>query len=183
MVTGTQAGQAEGHTAINEYETLLKIAQLIASNPNMKRTTAIKRVGITNPSVVRRLLDKYQEQEHILLVEVAAANSKLKHEAPAKADAGKKTKTGQPAGASSPAPRSTATQGITEETIVAGGQQAKPNGGAKDATVDPLTAILDGLSIETLVSQFIGHVLGIDAKDIENSPITAMICQRRSSRQ
>ena len=31
---------------------------------------------------------------------------------------------------------------------------------------------------ETLVSQFIGHVLGIESKEIEGSPITALIKQQ-----
>ena len=179
MVTQRKRGRPKG-TGINDRETLLKIAHLIAANPQMKRTTAIKQAGITNPSVIRRLRDKYQEEERILLAEVAAANDKAKRkttEAPAKADAAKKGKPAHPAGATSSAPRSTATHGITEEPITAG-QQSKANGASHGPAVDPLAAIFEGLSIETLVSQFIGHVLGIDAKDIENSPITAMIRQQ-----
>jgi len=173
MVTDRKRGRPKG-TGINDHETLIKIAQLIAANPNMKRTTAIKQAGVTNPSVIRRLRDKYQEQEHILLAEVAAANGKVKREAPAKADSSKKAKTAQPLGASATAPRGSTGLGITEDTIVAGTNPAK----SAVPELDPLAAIFDGLSIETLVSQFIGHVLGIEAKDIENSPITAMIRQQ-----
>ena len=36
------------------------IATLIADNPDLKPTTAIKKLGITDPSAVRRLRDKYR---------------------------------------------------------------------------------------------------------------------------
>ena len=179
MASDRKRGRPKG-TGINDQETLFKIASLIAANPKMKRTTAIKRAGITNASVIRRLRDKYQEQEHILLAEIAAANDKAKRkpaDAAGKTDSAKKGKPAHPAGASSSAPRGATAHGVTEEAI-AGRQQSKAGGAAQGPAVDPLAAIFDGLSIETLVTQFIGHVLGIDAKDIENSPVTAMIRQQ-----
>jgi len=183
MVTQRKRGRPKG-TGINDHETLLKIAHLIAANPNMKRTTAIKQAGITNASVVRRLRDKYQEQEHILQAEVAVINSRTKRKvietAPATraADAATRTRPGQPAGASVAAPRSTNGQQVREESIFATSQQPKTSGAGQGAAIDPLTALLGGVSIETMVTQFIGQVLGIEAKDIEGSPITALIRQQ-----
>lgn len=164
MANQGKRGRPKG-TGINDRETLLKIAHLIAANPKMKRTTAIKQAGITNPSVVRRLRDKYQEQEHILQAEVAATMSK-------------KPKAAQPAGASSAPPRGPAAQQARPEANTAGAQPAKANGAGQGPSIDPLAALFEGLSIETLVSQFIGHVLGIEAKQIEQSPITALIRQQ-----
>jgi len=165
MATQGKRGRPKG-TGINDRETLLKIAHLIAANPKMKRTTAIKQAGITNPSVVRRLRDKYQEQEHILQAEVAATIAK-------------QPKVAQPVGASSAPPRGQASQQARPQAnATAGTQQAKANGANPSAPIDPLAALFEGLSIETLVSQFIGHVLGIEAKQIEQSPITALIRQQ-----
>ena len=179
MVTQRKRGRPKG-TGINDHETLLRIAHLVAANPNMKRTTAIKQAGITNPSVIRRLRDKYQEQEHILLAQVAATSNKIKAApvAPGKIELGKKTKVAQPAGASSTAPRGVNGQQVREEPIHATTQQPKATGASHAAAIDPLAALFEGLSIETLVSQFIGHVLGIESKEIENSPITALIRQQ-----
>ena len=177
MANDRKRGRPKG-TGINDHETLLKIAGLIATNPKMKRTTAIKEAGITNPSVIRRLRDKYQEQELSLLAVVTATQSKAKRpaaEAPTKADAGKKSKPGQ--GANATTATAQPRPSVKEEPI-AGGQQAKSAGHTQAPAVDPLAAIFEGLSIETLVTQFIGHVLGISAKDIENSPVTAMIRQQ-----
>ena len=60
MATTGKRGRPKG-TGINDHETLLKVAHILAADPKKKRTTAIKDVGISNPSVVRRLRDKYQE--------------------------------------------------------------------------------------------------------------------------
>ena len=169
MANQGKRGRPKG-TGINDHETLLKIAHLIAANPNMKRTTAIKQAGITNASVIRRLRDKYQEQEQSLLAEVA--KTKIAAEPAVKFDASKKAKSAQPANPSPTGPRSTTGHQIREETIHASSQAPKAT------AADPLAALFEGLTIETLVSQFIGHVLGIETKEIEQSPITALIRQQ-----
>ena len=71
MAGERRRGRPKG-TGINDQEMLVKIAQILAADPNKKRTTAIKEIGIDNPSIVRRLRDKYQEQEARLLAELAA---------------------------------------------------------------------------------------------------------------
>jgi hypothetical protein len=53
-------GRPKG-TGLDDAGPLAAIAEMIAANPGMKPTTAIKAVGITDPSTVRRLRDKYQQ--------------------------------------------------------------------------------------------------------------------------
>ena len=45
-------------SGIDDRERLSQIAQMLASNPEMKPTTAIRAIGIVDPSAVRRLRDK-----------------------------------------------------------------------------------------------------------------------------
>jgi hypothetical protein len=179
MAGERRRGRPKG-TGINDQEVLLKIATLLAANPAKKRTTAIKEVGITNPSIVRRLRDKYQEQEESLLAHVHATSAKTNRKAgpvhvapapvqaatgPAAATAARKGKNG----AAHPAAQ------IREETIASAPQ---PAAASSSPAMDPLAALFEGLNIETLVTQFIGHVLGLDANEIKNSPITALIKQQ-----
>jgi len=61
-------GRPKG-TGVDDAARLAAMAALIAANPGMKPTTAIKALGITNASVIRRLRDKYQHQpEHRVAV-------------------------------------------------------------------------------------------------------------------
>ncbi|MGE5266383.1 MAG: hypothetical protein ACM3L9_03365 [Deltaproteobacteria bacterium] len=53
-------GRPKG-TGLDDAGPLAAIGKMIAANPGMKPTTAIKALGITNPSAVRRLRDKYQQ--------------------------------------------------------------------------------------------------------------------------
>lgn len=54
-------GRPKG-SGVDDAASLAAVAELIAANPGMKPTTAIKALGITNPSAVRRLRDKYQQR-------------------------------------------------------------------------------------------------------------------------
>jgi hypothetical protein len=54
-------GRPKG-SGVDDASALAAVAELIAANPGMKPTTAIKALGITNPSAVRRLRDKYQQR-------------------------------------------------------------------------------------------------------------------------
>jgi hypothetical protein len=54
-------GRPKG-TGLDDAGPLAAIADMIAANPGMKPTTAIKALGITDPSTVRRLRDKYQQR-------------------------------------------------------------------------------------------------------------------------
>jgi hypothetical protein len=50
-------------TGKNDTDRLLKIASLMAADPGLRPTTAIKQIGETDPSTIRRLRDKYHEQQ------------------------------------------------------------------------------------------------------------------------
>ncbi len=54
-------GRPKG-TGLDDAGPLAAIAELIGANPGMKPTTAIKALGISDPSTVRRLRDKYQQR-------------------------------------------------------------------------------------------------------------------------
>lgn len=56
--TKTSRGRPKG-TGLNDAAQLQAIADLIAADPTLKPTTAIKTLGISDPSVIRRLRDKY----------------------------------------------------------------------------------------------------------------------------
>ena len=195
MAADRRRGRPKG-TGINDHETLLKIAHILAADPAKKRTTAIKEAGITNPSVVRRLRDKYQEHEAVLVAEMHAATAKTTRKsapaaptapqpvngtastaAPRKGKAAAAHNTVQ-APAHVPAHAPAQVKQVKEEPISAAPQAAAPAGNTSGPAVDPLAALFEGLNIETLVTQFIGHVLGLDANEIKNSPITALIKQQ-----
>jgi len=52
-------GRPKG-TGLDDAGPLAAIAELMAANPGMKPTTAIKALGISDPSTVRRLRNKFQ---------------------------------------------------------------------------------------------------------------------------
>ncbi len=56
--SNARRGRPKG-SGINDQQRLDEIARLIGSNPRMKPTTAIKAIGITDPSAIRRLRDKF----------------------------------------------------------------------------------------------------------------------------
>lgn len=57
--TKTRRGRPKG-TGIDDRVPLTQIAALMAQDPDLKPTTAIRRLGITEPSVIRRLRDKFK---------------------------------------------------------------------------------------------------------------------------
>ncbi len=56
--SNARRGRPKG-SGINDQQRLGEIARLIGNNPRMKPTTAIKAIGITDPSAIRRLRDKF----------------------------------------------------------------------------------------------------------------------------
>jgi hypothetical protein len=59
--TNGKRGRPPG-TGKNDTDRLMKIAALMAADPALKPTTAIKQIGETDPSTIRRLRDKLNEQ-------------------------------------------------------------------------------------------------------------------------
>lgn len=64
--TRRQRGRPKG-SGINDWERLLSIASVMEKNPKLKVTTAIKELGFVDPSVIRRLRDKFKANQHKLL--------------------------------------------------------------------------------------------------------------------
>jgi hypothetical protein len=60
-------GRPKG-SGLDDRARLLAVAQIIAGNPEMKPTTAIKSTGVSDPSTIRRLRDKF----HGMRAELAA---------------------------------------------------------------------------------------------------------------
>lgn len=57
--TRSRRGRPKG-TGIDDRQTLTAIAHLMAGNPALKPTTAIRSLGVSDPSVIRRLRDKFK---------------------------------------------------------------------------------------------------------------------------
>lgn len=62
-------GRPKG-TGIDDRGQLQAIAALLASDPEMKPTTAIKSLGVSDPSIIRRLRDKFHEARRELMADV-----------------------------------------------------------------------------------------------------------------
>jgi hypothetical protein len=65
-------GRPKG-TGLNDAAQLRAIANLIAADPDLRPTTAIKKLGINDPSIIRRLRDKFHAVEAQLIAELAAS--------------------------------------------------------------------------------------------------------------
>lgn len=70
--TATRRGRPKG-SGIDDSTRLEAIARLLATNPEMKPTTAIKSLGVSDPSIIRRLRDKYAEVRQSLAAELVNA--------------------------------------------------------------------------------------------------------------
>jgi len=182
MITGKrQRGRPKG-SGINDRESLSRIAEIIAANPAIKPTTAIKQAGITNPSTIRRLRDKFSEQGDQLLAEVRGRHyngtpvTQLGGRPKINATVNPATKVSQrisplASSLSGPAlqPRTASqpSQGRTQ-TITAA---------RRPTSVGQSRPITTGLpsNIETLVLGMIGDALGVKGSLLTSSPIIALI--------
>ena len=64
-----QRGRPKG-SGIDDRTRLQTIAAMIAANPELKPTTAIKSIGINDPSIIRRLRDKFHAAQTELMAEL-----------------------------------------------------------------------------------------------------------------
>lgn len=69
--TRTRRGRPKG-SGIDDRQRLDAIARLIAANPELKPTTAIRNLGVADPSVIRRLRDKFNLVRQDLISELKA---------------------------------------------------------------------------------------------------------------
>ena len=67
----TRRGRPKG-SGIDDRQRLDAIARLIAANPELKPTTAIRTLGVADPSVIRRLRDKFSLVRQDLMLELKA---------------------------------------------------------------------------------------------------------------
>lgn len=79
--TVTRRGRPKG-TGIDDGDRLAAIARLIADNPEMRPTTAIKAIGVSDPSIIRRLRDKYAQVAKSLAAEMARPQATVEIAAP-----------------------------------------------------------------------------------------------------
>lgn len=62
-------GRPKG-SGIDDSKVLLDIGRLIETTPNLRPTTAIRRLGIQDPSTIRRLRDKYNASKDAIHAEL-----------------------------------------------------------------------------------------------------------------
>lgn len=70
MSSGKRSRGRPKGSGIDDRHRLLEIGHLIESHPGLKPTTAIRRLGHSDPSVIRRLRDKYNAQRDSIHTEL-----------------------------------------------------------------------------------------------------------------
>jgi hypothetical protein len=74
-------GRPKG-TGREDHEQLANIAALLAANPKLKPTTAIRSLGVEDPSEIRRLRDKFRLGQANLMAEASRARRPTASERP-----------------------------------------------------------------------------------------------------
>jgi len=72
----TRRGRPKG-SGLDDRGQLVAIAALIAKNPDLKPTTAIKSLGVSDPSTIRRLRDKYRKFQNTSEISTSQTKPKL----------------------------------------------------------------------------------------------------------
>jgi hypothetical protein len=67
-ITSARYGRPKG-TGVDDSRQLESLAALLTANPALKPTTAIRSLGVENPSVIRRLRDKFRMDQARLMAE------------------------------------------------------------------------------------------------------------------
>ena len=71
--TNARYGRPKG-TGLDDSRQLAHLAALLAANPALKPTTAIRSLGVENPSVIRRLRDKFRIDQARLMADARRSN-------------------------------------------------------------------------------------------------------------
>lgn len=132
--TRPQRGRPKG-TGLDDHARLMAVAELIAKNPELKPTTAIKSTGVSDPSTIRRLRDKF----HVIKDELAAELNAPAPRAVAARARTAATKVSLPAKSKAAAPPKTVSATPALETPVARTEPA-PAASMAHATPAPTTA-------------------------------------------
>lgn len=173
-----QRGRPKG-TGINDRETLVRIAEIIAANPSLKPTTAIKQAGVTNPSTIRRLRDKFSEEGDRLLADVRsrqyngnAAVTPLAGRPRINATAHPATKVSQRISSLASSLSGPALQPQTAQRTQTTNAARRPAGAGHNR---PPSATGLPSNIEALVLGMIGDALGVKGSALTASPIISLI--------
>ena len=67
-ITSARYGRPKG-TGVDDSRQLESLAALLAANPALKPTTAIRSLGVEDPSVIRRLRDKFRMDQARLMAD------------------------------------------------------------------------------------------------------------------
>ena len=67
-ITSARYGRPEG-TGVDDSRQLESLAVLLAANPALKPTTAIRSLGVEDPSAIRRLRDKFRMDQARLMAD------------------------------------------------------------------------------------------------------------------
>jgi hypothetical protein len=117
-------GRPKG-SGLDDRALLQSVIQLVAKNPELKPTTAIKAIGITDPSAIRRIRDKYN---------VSRANTGLVHHKPATSDHSNPARTMAMTAAADPVRKGVATPAPAPQRRPSRGSAV---GSASDLTCSP----------------------------------------------
>ncbi len=60
LKTKVSRGRPKG-TGIDDTDRIARLVEMLRTNPDLKATTAIRVMGIVDPSAVRRIRDKYKQ--------------------------------------------------------------------------------------------------------------------------
>ena len=66
-------GRPKG-TGLDDHQRLASIAAALVANPKLKPTTAIRSLGVDDPSVIRRLRDKFRVEQGKLMADARRAS-------------------------------------------------------------------------------------------------------------
>lgn len=64
QVAKARRGRPKG-TGIDDTDRIMRVVELIRLEPGLRPTTAIKQMGISDPSAIRRIRDKYNRHIRI----------------------------------------------------------------------------------------------------------------------
>lgn len=85
----SRRGRPKG-SGLDDRKQLETISRLISQNPELKPTTAIRSLGITNPSTIRRLRDKYNAFQKSAIQDLKSKPAAAETVAPARRSQGEK---------------------------------------------------------------------------------------------
>jgi hypothetical protein len=73
QTASTRYGRPKG-TGLDDRQRLASIAAALLANPKLKPTTAIRSLGVDDPSAIRRLRDKFQLEQGKLMADARRAS-------------------------------------------------------------------------------------------------------------